>query len=199
MKDILVVEDGKKERERLHKLFEDAGYGVVVCESVGEAEKHLNQEGFRLAILDIGLSDKSGSYLFNTIKRGGRVSYIIIFTGNPSVHLKQRFMDEGAVDYIVKGSPQAKNETLLNRVTEIIGEAQQQAHEGIELDGFLSQYVTKPSRQLFLDMDNAYPPCKGCGGNHYIVTFSQQTQMPPDIHGLVICGSCGKKMDPEIE
>src|SRR5437016_4051940 len=122
MKDILVVEDGRKERDRLQALFSGAGYSVVACESVGEAEKYLTQEGFRLAILDIGLSDKSGSYLFNTIKRGGRVSYIIIFTGNPSVHLKQRFIDEGAVDYIVKGSPQAKNDLLLNRITEIIGE-----------------------------------------------------------------------------
>ena len=39
MKDILIVEDGKQERERLEKLFLDGGYSVLACSSVGEAEK----------------------------------------------------------------------------------------------------------------------------------------------------------------
>ncbi len=94
MKDILVVEDGVKERERLRNLFTKEGYKVSACESVGEAEEELKTQNFRLAILDIGLSDKSGSYLFNSIKRLNKVTYIIIFTGNPSVHLKQRFIYE---------------------------------------------------------------------------------------------------------
>lgn len=198
MKDILIVEDGLQERQRLEKLFSQAGYSVVACESVGEAEKCLQSEAFRLAILDIGLSDKSGSYLFNTIKRGGKVSYIIIFTGNPSVHLKQRFMEEGAVDYLVKASPQSQNESLLNRIREIIGDAQKEAAEGIDLETFMSKYLPETSRRLFLNMDNTFPDCAGCGSARYLVTFSHQAQMPPDIAGRVVCAACGKPMDPEI-
>jgi len=199
MKDILIVEDGRPERERLVKLFTEVGYSVVGCESVGEAEKSLQKDQFRLAILDIGLSDKSGSYLFNTIKRGGRVNQIIIFTGNPSVHLKQRFIDEGAVDYIVKASPQAQNDSFLSRIKEVIGEPQGASPDGLDLEDFLNKYVPETSRQLFLDMDNSYPSCKECGSDSYVVSFSHQTQMPPEISGLVVCGSCGKPMDPEIE
>lgn len=199
MKDILIVEDGKQERERLEELFKQAGYSVFACSSVGEAEKGIQNDNFRLAVLDIGLSDKSGSYLFNAIKRGGKVSFIIIFTGNPSVHLKQRFLDEGAVDYIVKASPQAQNENLLSRVREIIGGAQTSAPEGIELESFLDKYIPETSKRLFLDMDNAFPECKSCHTRKYVVTFSHQPQMPPEITGLVVCAGCAKPLDPEIE
>lgn len=199
MKDILIVEDGAQERERLEKLFKTAGYSVHSCSSVAEAEGSLHSENFRLAVLDIGLSDKSGSYLFNTIKRGGKVNYILIFTGNPSVHLKQRFIDEGASDYIVKASPQAQSEALLNRVREIIGTTQASSVEGLDLDGFLKKYVAEKSRKLFLDMDNQLPACKACSSRRYLVVFDKVAQMPPQITGLVVCASCSKPMDPEIE
>ena len=78
MRDILIVEDGRHERERLESLFADAGYMVTACESVADAESALEQDQFRMAILDIGLNDKSGSYLFNSLKQDDSVSYIII-------------------------------------------------------------------------------------------------------------------------
>ncbi|MCO6432195.1 MAG: response regulator [Deltaproteobacteria bacterium] len=199
MKDILIVEDGKTERERLSNLFSNEGYSVIACESVQQAEQSLNNDVFRLAILDIGLSDKSGSYLFNTIKRLGKVSYIIIFTGNPSVHLKQRFLEEGAADYIVKASPQAQNESFLNRVKEIIGDSQTFTAEGIPLEVFLGRHVMPSSQQLFLNMDNSFPACKQCNGASYKVIFSHQTQVPPDIVGQVVCSQCGRPMDPDVE
>lgn len=198
MKDIIIVEDGRLERERLQKLFEGAGYSVLACESVTAAEVELTHHAFRLAILDIGLGDRSGSYLFGAIKRQKSIPYIIIFTGNPSVHLKQRFLDEGAVDYIVKGSALAHDQAFLARVAEILGEPQGSAVNGIDLQDFLNQYVAEPSRQLFLDMDNTFPACQGCGARRYVVTFSEQTQMPPDINGRVVCAGCGREMDPQI-
>lgn len=198
MKDILVVEDGKQERDRLEKLFSGAGYSVVACESVGAAEEALKHEEFRLAILDIGLNDKSGSLLFTTIRRAGRAGHIIIFTGNPSVHLKQRFLQEGAADYIVKASPQAQNDAFLSRVREIVGAPQPETHDGIDLEQFLARYVSPTSRQLFLDSDNSLPECRTCKGRQYVVTFSHQPQVPPAVNGIVICAACGKQMDPEV-
>lgn len=199
-KDILIVEDGRAERERLHKLFTGAGYSVVACEGVGEAEKTAVDHSFRLAILDIGLNDRSGSHLFHTLRQAKRISYAIIFTGNPSVHLKQRFLDEGAVDYIVKGSAQAQNDAFLQRVREVLGEPQKQGGgEGIELEEFLRRFVSEKSRRLFLDADSSFPACRGCGSRRYSVTFSHQTQLPPEIVGSVICAECSKPMDPEVK
>lgn len=199
MRDILIVEDGNQERERLNKLFTADGYTVSACQSVREAEEELKSHNFRLAILDIGLSDKSGSYLFNTIKRLSKVNFIIIFTGNPSVHLKQRFMEEGAADYIVKASPEAQNERFLNRVRELIGNAEPERLEGIDLRTFLMEYLPERSRKLFYDENDALPPCSKCGGDAYKVIFSGKTQIPPEVIGQVICSHCQSPMDPNIE
>lgn len=199
MKDILVLEDSPQERERLERLFSAEGYSVKACATVAEAERVVQAENYRLAILDIGLSDKSGSYFFNSAKHSGRVTYIVVFTGNPSMHLKERFLSEGAVDYIVKGSPQAQSESLLHRVKEIIGKAQPQAVHGIPLDTFLREYVSEKSRSLFFDMENSYPSCSGCASRQYIVEFSSQVQVPPDVKGKVVCSVCGRVMDIQVE
>lgn len=198
MKDILIVEDGTQERERLHKLLSGAGYAVHASPTVADAERAVQLESFRVAILDIGLSDKSGSYLFNMVQRGGRIAYVIIFTGNPSVHLKQRFLDEGAVDYIVKGSAQAQNEAFLSRIRELIGAPEKCSVHGMALEDFLARYVEESSRKLFLDLDNNYPACKGCQGRQYVVVFSHRAQVPPDVAGKVVCAQCGQEMDPEV-
>lgn len=199
MKDILIVEDGRQERERLETLFVDAGYTVTACESVGDAESALEGDQFRMAILDIGLNDKSGSYLFNSLKQNDSVSYIIIFTGNPSVHLKQRFLDEGAIDYVVKASPQASNDQLLNRVQELLGETSSPGEGAavLSLQEFLN-LVPEKSKQLFY-VDGDIPACTSCGANEYVVRFSHQPQMPPEVNGIVVCSGCGEAMDPEIK
>lgn len=197
MKDILIVEDGKAERERLVKLFGAAGYSCLACDSVAEAERRVQEERFRLVVLDIGLTDKSGSYLFTALKRAGRVSFVIVFTGNPSAHLKQRLLDEGASDYLVKGSPAAQNEAFLNRVKELLGPPQPQITEGIDLDDFLATYVVPSSRDLFREPDGTYPACGNCGTQRYVVHFASQPQVPPKVVGIVRCGQCGTTMDPK--
>lgn len=198
MKDILVVEDQDNARERLINLFTDAGYAVHGCRTVTEAEDALKHHEFRLGFLDIGLEDKSGSYLFNSLKTTKRVSYIIIFTGNPSVHLKQRFLSEGATDYIVKGSSEAADQYLLSKVKEIIGTSQGQKVLGMELTEFLNAYVDESSRKLFYESDNTLPECSSCGSRTYIVTFSHEPQVPPEVTGKVLCSACNAPLDPDL-
>jgi CheY-like chemotaxis protein len=199
MKDILIVEDGAKERERLTRLFSEAGYTVAAFESVGEAEQSAEREQYRLAILDIGLNDRSGSYLFDRLKRHRTPPQVIIFTGNPSVHLKQRFLGEGAVDYIVKASPQSHGDQFLTRVKELIGPSGVKEVLGIELLEFLERYLPPTSRPLFLTMDNQCPKCRQCGQDRYVVTFAQQPQIPPTLTAVVVCGGCGTPLDPAVE
>lgn len=199
MKDILVVEDQVNERQRLEKIFTEAGYTVEACESVSDAERALSASQFRMAILDIGLADKSGSLLFHDLRRLGRVSYIVIYTGNPSVHLKQRFISEGAADYIIKGSPQGQSEKLLSRIKEIIGVTLGSTVEGIKLETFLDLYVDPSSHKLFQNMDGSLVKCKSCGGASYVVTFHGLPQIPPEVTGKIKCAHCATEMDPEID
>ncbi len=198
MRDIIIVEDGFHERERLQKLFSTANYSVTSAESAQEAERLLGREQYRLAVLDIGLGDKSGSYLFELMKRSSVVPYILILTGNPSVHLKQRFLDEGAAAYIVKASAGAENEALLNLVRSLLGEAEGENSSGIPLADFLKLYVNQSSRELFLDADNEVSACTKCGGNSFVVSFSHKTQLPPLVEGKVVCAQCNQEMDPKV-
>lgn len=198
MRDILIVEDGLHERERLEKLFSGAGFSVSSAESVQEAERLLNIDQFRLAVLDIGLGDKSGSYLFELMKRTSMVPFVIILTGNPSVHLKQRFLDEGAAAYVVKASQNAENEPLLETVTSLLGTAEVVSVSGIPLTEFIRTYVTQSSRELFLDSESQIPPCQRCGKVEYLVSFNHKTQLPPIVEGRVICAGCHQEMDPKV-
>jgi DNA-binding response OmpR family regulator len=198
VKDILVVEDSVEENERLKQLFEGAGYAVMTCRSVGDAEQVIGRHQFRLAILDIGLGDRSGSHFFNTIKRTRRASNVIIFTGNPSVHLKQRFLAEGAADFIVKASTAAQNKNFLARVQSLIGGPEAKGGEGHPLDEFLTAFIPETSRDFFRDMNGGYPACRECGSREYRVTFGHQAQMPPEIVGQVVCAHCGRPMDADV-
>ena len=198
MRDILIVEDGLNERERLTKLFGEQGFSVACAERVSEAEQLLEVEQFRLAILDIGLSDKSGSYLFEKLKRDASVPYIIILTGNPSVHLKQRFLDEGAAAYIVKASSAASNDALLSTVRSLLGTNSVESLVGINLNDFLRKYIDDSSRELFLNSQGAVTPCKHCECSSYIVVFSHKTQLPPFVEGKVVCEKCHREMEMEV-
>lgn len=198
MQDILIVEDGRHERERLERIFSADGYRVSAAESAQEAEALLLRESFRLAILDIGLADKSGSYLFDVMRRAGKIPYIIILTGNPSIHLKQRFLDEGAVAYIVKASSAAGNEPLLDQVRSLLGASDVRGPSGIPLSDFLTLYAGDATRELFYDADRQLPQCGECGARDFIVTFDHRTQIPPLVEGKVICVQCQREFDPRV-
>jgi len=203
MRDILIVEDGLHERKRLNRLFTGADFSVNCAENVQEAEGQLDADPYRLVILDIGLEDKSGSHLFRRIMSASETPFVIILTGNPSTHLKQRFLDEGAAAYIVKASAAATNDSLLSTVQSLLGSAAVKeegagAQSTIPLREFLGKYVARSSQGLFFDVDDEFPPCKRCKGQSYVVTFDHKAQLPPSVEGKVVCVNCGSAMDPEL-
>lgn len=198
MRDILVVEDGANERDRLQRLFEASHFSVSVAESAQEAEALLGLGSYRLVVIDIGLGDKSGTYLFELLKRKGSFPYVIVLTGNPSVHLKQRFLDEGAVAYIVKASPAATNDALSDLVHSLLGAPTRSTLRGLPLADFLRDCVVPAAHELFLDEKSAPPTCRGCGAREFVVIFDHKTQLPPLVEGKVICVGCQRELDPEF-
>ena len=198
MRDILIVEDGYSERERLKSLFEGSSFSTVAVESAEEAERMLGAEQFRLVLLDIGLGNKSGSYLFDRIRRLPRMPHVIVLTGNPSIHLKQRFLDEGAAAYVVKASNAAENEPLLEAVQSLLGQGIGLAVQGLPLVEFLKLYVGSTTRELFTDQAGNVIPCHCCGGREFVVNFDYRVQLPPVIEGKVVCTTCRSELDPKV-
>ncbi len=199
--DILIVEDSVRERERLQTMFTELGYQVNSCDSVSEAEKLFQKESIKCAVLDIGLTDRSGSVLFQSLKSAQPDCQVIIFTGNPSPYLKQRFLREGALAYVVKGSEGASNEAFQRLILNTIGEPDNQtpteAH-GRPLEEFLRLFIPSQSQSLFFDTDGGFPPCNVCGSRDYLVSFSHEIQIPPSVKGKVYCSECGAQLDPTL-
>ena len=202
--DILIVEDSLRERERLSELFENSGFSVESCESVDEAEQIVHREALRLVVLDIGLSDRSGTVLFQHIRKQQPDCKVIIFTGNPSPYLKQRFLSEGAVEYVLKGSPNASSEAFSRLVGEYLDSSSRNSDgekrvTGTPLNAFLREHLTPQSQLLFYEDDKKFAACHSCGSREYAVTFSHQLQVPPEVLGKVICLNCGSDFDPTLD
>ena len=200
MSHILVVEDNVRESERLCRLFSDDGYLVTAVSSAQEAEKELVSNRFFLVFLDISLSDKSGTYLVDLIKATTPSPHIVIQTGNPSVHLKQRFLEQGVSAYIVKATPEAKGEEILAIVRRLQLEPQTEKlgrEYGIELQVFLDKCLPSESHGLILSSDRKPSACTSCGSREYMVKFSDAELLPPSVHGKITCKKCGA-LYPEL-
>lgn len=199
--DILIVEDSVRERERLQTLFAGLGYKVQSCDSVAEAERLFEKSQVRCAIIDIGLTDRSGSVLFQSLKAAQPQCQVIIFTGNPSPYLKQRFLREGAFAYVVKGSDGANSESFQRLVSEAIGDAaslgKSESYDRSLVD-FLRHYIPPSGQSLFYDADGGFPPCTECGSRNYCISFGNDIQIPPTVVGKVLCGQCGAVLDPTL-
>jgi len=121
LSDILVIEDRKIEREHLVSIFKKKGYSIKSADSIKSAKTLLEKSLYRLALIDLGLADGAGSPVFEMVNESEKVDYILILTGNPSPHLKQRFLDQGAAGYIVKGTKDASSDSLKQQVESILG------------------------------------------------------------------------------
>ena len=100
---------------------------------------------------------------------------------------------------MVKGSAQALGENFLKRIRELLGASQGNRLAGLPLEEFLQKYVPEKTRKLFLNDDNSVPECSSCSSRSYQITFDNQTQVPPQVVGLVVCASCGAPLDPQIK
>lgn len=207
MADVLIVEDNPAEREHLQQAISSAGFVTESTDSVSAAKSLLSEQQFRLALIDVGLSDQSGSHLFEFIRSNDSVPYVIVRTGNPSLHLKQRFLQAGAVAYLVKATPEAAATSVVGLIQSLLGEVSVSAGtksvlaekaQGLKLGDFLDRLIGLDSRALFFESDGTLGPCPCCGSTDYVVRFDHQPQIPPEVHGLVVCAECGEKFDREI-
>lgn len=200
MKDILIVEDGKQEQLRLLRLAAAANYSAKAVGGVEEATKEINNERYRLIILDLGLEDQSGLHLFRRLQELSHPPQVIVLTGNPSTHLKQRFLDEGVIAYLYKGTQAASNDSISEILLSVLSDeatASDISYREMGLTEFLRDFVTAASRELFYQQGSVLPKCQ-CGASEYKVVFSHCTQLPPVIEGQVCCVECGSLLDVEL-
>ena len=106
MERLLVVEDSKFFKNLILGAFEfEPGIEVVAVENMAGAEAVMDADGapFFLALVDLNLPDApDGEAVSKTLARG---IPSVVFTGNFDELVRTRYLDMGAMDFVLKDNP----------------------------------------------------------------------------------------------
>ena len=100
---VLIVEDSQLVIDALRILFEAAGRRVTGARSIAEALVAADADSPVLVLLDLRLPDGDGLVLVDHLRSRGAI--VIALTGDDDPVKRQRCLDEGCVDVLIKPVP----------------------------------------------------------------------------------------------
>ena len=99
---LLIVEDDTALRKSLASNLREQGYTVDEAGDANEGEYFAGEFAVTLAIIDLGLPDRSGTELIEKLRGDGRDFPILILTARDHWEDKVQSLNAGADDYVVK-------------------------------------------------------------------------------------------------
>ena len=99
---LLLIEDDTALADGLLHVFSRGGYTVTCARSGGYAESILLAQEFDLVILDLGLPDKDGFEVLQTLRARKNATPVLILTARDAWHEKVDGFNAGADDYVAK-------------------------------------------------------------------------------------------------
>lgn len=99
---LLIVEDDAALRKSLASNLREQGYTVDEAGDANEGEYFANEFAVTLAIIDLGLPDRSGTELIEKLRADGKKFPILILTARDHWEDKVQGLNAGADDYVVK-------------------------------------------------------------------------------------------------
>jgi len=99
---LLIVEDDTALRQSLAGSLRAAGFAVDEAATAAEAEYFAAEFAVQLAIVDLGLPDRSGVELVASLRASGSEFPILILTARDHWEDKVNGLNAGADDYVVK-------------------------------------------------------------------------------------------------
>ncbi|MDM8525622.1 sigma-54 dependent transcriptional regulator [Desulfococcaceae bacterium HSG8] len=99
---ILIVEDGKSQRELLRDFLRDEEYEVSVAENGEQAVEKVKAGYYDLLLLDYKMPGMNGMQVLETVKRINPETDVIIMTAYGTIDTAVKAMKAGASDYITK-------------------------------------------------------------------------------------------------
>lgn len=99
---LLIVEDDAALRGALARELRARGFTVDEAATAGEGEYYASEFAIRLAIIDIGLPDRSGIELVARLRARGCAFPLLILTAREHWQDKVNGLNAGADDYVVK-------------------------------------------------------------------------------------------------
>lgn len=99
---LLIVEDDAALRKSLASNLREQGYTVDEAGDATEGEYFADEFAVTLAIIDLGLPDRSGTELIEKLRGDGKKFPILILTARDHWEDKVQSLNAGADDYVVK-------------------------------------------------------------------------------------------------
>jgi two-component system response regulator PhoP len=99
---LLIVEDDASLRSSLAGSLRESGYTVDEAATASEGEYFAGEFAVQLAIVDLGLPDRSGVDLVKRLRAAGHVFPVLILTAREHWQDKVTGLNAGADDYVVK-------------------------------------------------------------------------------------------------
>ena len=107
---ILVIEDDERLTGVLERALDQEGYDVISTSEGETGEKLLRAGNLDALILDLGLPDRDGLAVLESLRDRGSSLPVLVLTGRDTVDERVKGLDAGADDYLIK--PFALNELL---------------------------------------------------------------------------------------
>jgi len=99
---ILVADDEAATRMIVASQLAEAGFTVSEAEDGAEAIKHLREQKFEVALLDIKMPNVDGIQVLKFIRETSPETKAIIMTGFADLELAMEAMELGAIDFFSK-------------------------------------------------------------------------------------------------
>ena len=115
---ILVVEDGRSQREILRDFLRDDGYDVIEAENGDRAIEAVKSAYFDLLLLDYKMPGMDGMQVLEEVKRINPEIDVIMMTAYGTVDTAVKAMKAGAADYITKPIELEELHILIDRIAE---------------------------------------------------------------------------------
>jgi two-component system NtrC family response regulator len=116
--DILIVEDGRSQREMLRDFLVSEGHRVMEAENGESALKTASAEHFDLVLLDYKMPGMNGLEVLKEVKKINREIDVVIITAYGTIETAVEAIKAGAIDYITKPVELEELLLLLERITE---------------------------------------------------------------------------------
>lgn len=142
---LLLVEDDARLSGRLRGELEQAGFAVDIAANGVDAEFMGGSEPYDVAVLDLGLPDRSGLDVLRHWREAGNLLPVLILTARDAWHEKVDGFKAGADDYL--GKP-FHTEELLVRLQALLRRGVVRPHGPLRVAGLELDEATQNARIL---------------------------------------------------
>ena len=150
---VLVIEDDIAIGDFIGRSLREAGYVVDLARTAAQAERLITEQEHAAIVLDLGLPDRDGFDLMNSLRQQGVTAPVLILSARRSVDDRVRGLEQGGDDYMTKpfavAELTARLRNLVKRSAASAPTATRLRAMDLELD-LLRREATRGSRLLRL-------------------------------------------------